>query len=93
LNRVNELMFKITNVLGIEDENLLGCSLVGVDRRYEPLMTEVVRTSETSVYSSDTTWLCIPEGSHLHTGSRANLKCHFFDSIRRPSFILKSVLF
>jgi hypothetical protein len=39
-------------------------------------MMEAVRTSETSVYSNETTWRYIPEGSHIHTRRRENLKAH-----------------
>jgi hypothetical protein len=35
---------------------------------------EAVRTSETSVYSNETTWRYVPEGSKLHTRRRENLK-------------------
>jgi hypothetical protein len=35
-----------------------------------------VRTSETSVYSNETTRRYIPEGSKLHTRYRENLKYH-----------------
>jgi hypothetical protein len=35
---------------------------------------EAVRTSETSVYSNETTRRCIPESCHLHTRRRENLK-------------------
>jgi hypothetical protein len=52
------------------------CCLAGVDRRLIVLMMEAVRTSETSVYSSETTRHCIPEDSHLHTRRRENLKSH-----------------
>jgi hypothetical protein len=41
------------------------------------LMMEAVRTSETSVYSNETTWRYIPEDSHFHTRRRKNLKSHF----------------
>jgi hypothetical protein len=37
-------------------------------------MMEAVRTSETSVYSKETTRRYIPEGSKLHTRRRENLK-------------------
>jgi hypothetical protein len=37
-------------------------------------MTEEVRTSEMSVYSNETTRRYIPEGSHLHTSRRQNMK-------------------
>jgi hypothetical protein len=40
------------------------------------LMMEAVRTSETSVYSSETTLRYIPAGYHLHTRRRENLKSH-----------------
>jgi hypothetical protein len=60
---------KITALLDVAP-----CSLVGVDQHFRgayclhqqgALMTEAVRTSETSVYS-DTTRCYIPEGSNLH---------------------------
>jgi hypothetical protein len=38
------------------------------------LMMEAVRTSETLVYSNETTWRYIPEGSNLHSRRRENLK-------------------
>jgi hypothetical protein len=56
------------------------CSIVKVDQRFgdayclhhqgdgDPfttLMMEAVHIYETSVYSNETTWLCIPEGCHL----------------------------
>jgi hypothetical protein len=40
------------------------------------VMMEVVRTSETSVYFNETAWCNIPEGHHLHTRCRENLKSH-----------------
>jgi hypothetical protein len=49
------------------------CTLVGVDRRFRgvycliALMMEAVNTSETSVYSNDTTRRYIPEGSDLNS--------------------------
>jgi hypothetical protein len=39
-------------------------------------MMEAVRTSETSVYSNQTTRRYIPEGSNLYIRSRENLKSH-----------------
>jgi hypothetical protein len=39
-------------------------------------LSRVVRTSETSVYSSETTRGYIPEVSHLHTQRRENLKSY-----------------
>jgi hypothetical protein len=39
-------------------------------------MMEAVRTSETSVYSNETTRRNIPEASNLHTRRRENLKSH-----------------
>jgi hypothetical protein len=61
------------------------CSLVGVDQRFRGARTASIirviavmiwaaRISETSVYSNDTAWRYIPEGSHLHTRRRENLK-------------------
>jgi hypothetical protein len=47
------------------------CSLAGVDRRfgrlYSSLMLDAVRTTETSVYSSEPTRRYFPEDSHLLT--------------------------
>jgi hypothetical protein len=40
------------------------------------LMMEAVHTSETSVYFNETIWRYIPEGCHLHTRHRGNLKAH-----------------
>jgi hypothetical protein len=37
---------------------------------------EAIRTSETSVYSNETTLRYIPEDSKLHTSRRENLKPH-----------------
>jgi hypothetical protein len=56
---------------------------VGVDRRFSraygvyhqgDLIIEAVRTSETSVYLSETTRRCIPEGCQLHAVRM--LKCN-----------------
>jgi hypothetical protein len=44
-------------------------------------MMEAIRTSETSVYSNETTWLNIPEGSNLHTRRRVNLKSHIHSTV------------
>jgi hypothetical protein len=61
-------------------------SLVGVDRRFRgvhcihhqgsfiTVVVEAAHTSETSVYSDETRRRYIPEGSHLHTPRRENLK-------------------
>jgi hypothetical protein len=43
------------------------CSLIGV-------MMEAVRTSETLVYFSETTWRYIPGGCNLHTCYQKKLK-------------------
>jgi hypothetical protein len=40
------------------------------------LMMETARTSETSVYSNETTRRCIQQGFHLYTCRRQNLKSH-----------------
>jgi hypothetical protein len=40
------------------------------------LMIKTVRGSETSVYFNETTRRYIPEGHHLHTRRRENLKSH-----------------
>jgi hypothetical protein len=60
------------------------CSLVEADRRFRGvysivrsiLMIESVSTSETSVNFYETTRRNIPEGRHLHTRRRENLKSH-----------------
>jgi hypothetical protein len=39
-------------------------------------MMEAVRNFETLVYSNETTWHYIPEGSNLHTCRCENLKSH-----------------
>jgi hypothetical protein len=54
------------------------CSLRRVERRFRfiALMMEAVRTSETSVYSKETTWRYIPEESNIHTRCREILKSH-----------------
>jgi hypothetical protein len=39
-------------------------------------MMEAVRNSETSLHFNDTTRRSIPEGCHLHTRRRENLKSH-----------------
>jgi hypothetical protein len=60
------------------------CSLVEVDRRfggeycfrYQDLMMEAVRISETSVYFHETCLFHIAEGCHLKTHRRENLKSH-----------------
>jgi len=39
-------------------------------------MMEAVRTSETSVYCTETTRLYITEAYHIHTRHRENLKSH-----------------
>jgi hypothetical protein len=55
-------------------------------------MMKVVRTSETSIRSNQTTRYCIPEGSRLHTCRRENLKSNkvitiFFVNAAKHSFI------
>jgi hypothetical protein len=40
------------------------------------LMMKAVHTSETSVYSNETTRRCVPEGSDIHTCRSENLKSH-----------------
>jgi hypothetical protein len=45
-------------------------------------MMEAVRTSETSIYSNETTRRYIPEGSTLHTCHRDNLKSYKLLPIR-----------
>jgi hypothetical protein len=59
----------------------IASSSLGVDRLYRgayrlhhtALMMEEVRTSETSVYSNETTRRYIPEGCNLHTRRREKL--------------------
>jgi hypothetical protein len=41
---------------------------------------KTVRTSETFAYFYETTQPFIPEGRHIHTRSRDNLKFHIFQS-------------
>jgi hypothetical protein len=41
------------------------------------LVMEAVRTSEAPIYFNETTWRYIPEGCHLHTRRRENLKSHY----------------
>jgi hypothetical protein len=76
------------------------CSLVEADRRLrgayclyhqgDEMMMEAVCTSETSVCVNETTQHCIPEGYHLHTRRRENLKSHdlltLFMLLLRPAF-------
>jgi hypothetical protein len=62
------------------------CCLVGVDRRVRgadcrkhqediiALTREAVRTSETSVYSNETTQRYNPEGPNIHTRRRESLQ-------------------
>jgi hypothetical protein len=45
-------------------------------------MMETVRTSETSVYSNETTRRYIPEDSKLHTRCRENLKAYISNELR-----------
>jgi uncharacterized protein YfbU (UPF0304 family) len=40
------------------------------------MMVKAVHTSETSVYFKETIWHYIPEGYHLHTRRRENMKSH-----------------
>jgi hypothetical protein len=46
-------------------------------------MMEAVHTSDTSVYSNETTRRYIPEVSHLHARRRENLKCQKTKKVRR----------
>jgi hypothetical protein len=45
------------------------------------MVMEAIRTSETSVYFNETTRRYIPEGCHLHTRRRKNLKFHKRDYV------------
>jgi hypothetical protein len=47
-------------------------------------MMEAVRTTETSVYSNETTRRYIPQGSNLHTRRRENLNEISQGSISSP---------
>jgi hypothetical protein len=49
-------------------------------------MMEAVRASETSVYSNETTRRCIPEGFHLQTRRRENLKPYLLKNVDLPGF-------
>jgi hypothetical protein len=49
--------------------------------KFITLMMEAVDTSETSVYSNETIWRYIREGSKLYTRRRENLKSHKFSSL------------
>jgi hypothetical protein len=53
---------------------------------------EAVHTSETSVYSNDTTRRYIPGGSNLHTHRRENLKCYTFHFLRIQTNIILPLL-
>jgi hypothetical protein len=62
-----EILLKMRNLWDIAP-----CSLVGVDLRFRcayclvRVVLEAVRTSETSVYSNETTRRNVPESSYLH---------------------------
>jgi hypothetical protein len=49
---------------------------VSIIREFIALMMEAVSTTETSVYSNETTRRYIPEDFNIHTRSRENLKSH-----------------
>jgi hypothetical protein len=49
----------------------------------EALMIVAVRASETSVYFNETTRRYIPEGCHLHTSRRENLKMTYVGYVRK----------
>jgi hypothetical protein len=69
------------------------CDLFEVERRFrvlycvhhqsDELITEIVRTSETSVYFKDTTRRYIQQGCNLHYCRRQNMKCDINDLVRR----------
>jgi hypothetical protein len=69
------------------------CNPIGVNRRFRgaycfnlqgdeftALKIEAVRTTETSLYSNQTTRRYMPEGSNFHTRRRESLKYHILDS-------------
>jgi hypothetical protein len=56
---------------------------------------EAVYTSETSVHFNETTRRYIPEGCHLHTRRRGNLKSHtccILDRLRATSYLWRVTL-
>jgi hypothetical protein len=55
--------------------NIASCIIVGVDRRFRVAYYLHHQGDETLVYS-ETARRPIPEGCHLHTRSRENLKSH-----------------
>jgi hypothetical protein len=61
-------------------------TLTDVSGELTALITEAVRTSETSVNIHQTTWCNIPEYSHLHIRRCENLKSH--THCIRPSIVL-----
>jgi hypothetical protein len=57
------------------------------------VMTEAIRTSETSVFSNETKRRCIPEGSYLHSGLPevcCNEGGKLYCLLPLPAFILRS---
>jgi hypothetical protein len=79
--------------------NIAACYLVEVYGRFRsasffhlqgdemiPLMIEAVQTSETSVNSYQSTRRCNPEGSHLHSHRRENLKSYLVLHVPQISF-------
>jgi hypothetical protein len=71
-----------------EDESLLGyCAVISLKltdvsemltASIIALIMGAVGTSQTSGSFSKITWQCIPEGSHLYSRCRENLKSHEF---------------
>jgi hypothetical protein len=87
INRSNH--FTIIKVIAILD--IAACSVVEVDTCVSKvrtafiiliiaLMMGAVRTSETPVCSNEATRRYIPEGSHVHTRRRENMKSHILQS-------------
>jgi hypothetical protein len=58
----------------------IGVSDVHIASIIRPVM-EAVRTSETSVYSNETTRRYIPEGSKLRIRCGENLKSHMYEQL------------
>jgi hypothetical protein len=56
-----------------------------------PLIMQVVRTSETSVYANDTTRCYVPENCHLHTRCREDMTSHTAPGIVYPELKLRAL--
>jgi hypothetical protein len=58
---------------------------------HQGALTEAIRTSETSVYFNYTTRRYIPEGCHLHTRRRKNMKSQNYRNAEGVIFILFNI--